>query len=115
MYGVAGSAVLAIIYGATLAFNPAADWRYGIYLIATVLPMLVMSVVALTGLRHGQLWSKVLARAVVITWPLAFLLFGNFLGLIYGLLVFGIGLWALHGWRSNPLVVEPARPAGPLR
>ena len=47
MYAVAGSAVLATIYGAALAVNPSADWRYGIYLITTVLPMLVMAVVAI--------------------------------------------------------------------
>lgn len=105
MYAVAGSAVLASIYGAALAFNPSADWRYGIYLITTVLPMLVMAVVALVGLQRGRLWSKVLARTVVIIWPLAFLLFGNLLGLVYGLVILGTGLWALHGLRSHPLDV----------
>jgi hypothetical protein len=103
MYFVAGSGGLLIVYGVTLAFNPSADWRYGIYLITTVFPMLLIAILALIGLGRGSLWGKVLARTAVITWPLAFLLFGNLPGLAYGLLILGLGLWAIHGLHSNPL------------
>jgi hypothetical protein len=113
MYGVAGSSILAMIYGATLAFNPSGDWRYGIYLIATVLPMLAMATAALLELNRGRLSGKMLARAVVITWPLAFLLFGNFLGLTYGLLIFAVGLWAIHGLRTSP--ADSSLQSGPVR
>ena len=81
MFGVAGSSVLAIIYGVTLA---------------------------LIELRRGRLSGKLLARAVVISWPLAFLLFGNFLGLTYGVLILIVGLWSIHGLRTTARSAEPA-------